>query len=33
MTDAAVAPLLVSAFVLLLGINGLQAWTRARQGK
>jgi len=25
--------MLVSAFVLLLGINGLQAWTRARQGK
>jgi sulfate transport system permease protein len=25
--------MLVSAFVLLLGINGLQAWTRARQGR
>jgi len=25
--------MLVSAFVLLLAINGLQAWTRARQGK
>jgi sulfate/thiosulfate transport system permease protein len=25
--------MLVSAFVLLLAINGLQAWTRARQGR
>jgi sulfate/thiosulfate transport system permease protein len=25
--------MLVSAFALLLGINGLQAWTRARQGR
>jgi sulfate transport system permease protein len=25
--------MLVSAFVLLLGINGLQAWTRKRQGR
>jgi len=25
--------MLVSAFLLLLGINGLQAWTRARQGR
>jgi len=25
--------MLVAAFVLLLGINGLQAWTRARQGR
>ena len=25
--------MLVSAFVMLLAINGLQAWTRARQGK
>jgi sulfate/thiosulfate transport system permease protein len=25
--------MLVAAFVLLLGINGLQAWARARQGK
>jgi len=24
--------MLVAAFALLLGINGLQAWTRARQG-
>jgi sulfate transport system permease protein len=25
--------MLVAAFVMLLGINGLQAWTRARQGR
>ena len=25
--------MLVAAFLLLLGVNGLQAWTRARQGK
>jgi len=25
--------MLVASFVLLLAINGLQAWTRARQGR
>ena len=25
--------MLVSAFLLLLAVNGLQAWTRARQGR